>query len=291
MLLAVSANNAWSKTEVQAIVASYFTMLSLELSGTKFSKAEHWRALMERINRSKGSIEYKYQNISALLIDAGKPFIAGYVPYFNYERVLLPEVIAAYLGSNPSVLHLFSDVINAPVVPPAVQLSYENILDSLVEPPVSKNTQPSEAAASKAIMKQAPIDYLAREERNQQLGAAGEKFVLRYERARLLSIGLPDLAPDVEQVSETIGPAAGYDIRSFSNDGSPIFIEVKTTRFGKSTPFFISAGEVNFATKNAEQYRIYRLFSFANEPKLFTLAGSPESSCQLLPTQFRATVC
>ena len=61
------------------------------------------------------------------------------------------------------------------------------------------------------------INYLELEARNQQLGDAGEKLVMAYEKARLRTIGRIDLLDldSVEQVSETLGPNAGYDIRSF----------------------------------------------------------------------------
>ena len=53
------------------------------------------------------------------------------------------------------------------------------------------------------------INYLELEARNQQLGDAGEKLVIAYEKARLRTIGRIDLLESVEQVSETIGSNAG----------------------------------------------------------------------------------
>ena len=90
------------------------------------------------------------------------------------------------------------------------------------------------------------INYLELEARNQQLGDAGEKLVMAYEKARLRTIGRIDLLDSVEQVSETLGPNAGYDIRSFEQDGKERFIEVKTTKYGKLTPFFVTANELLF---------------------------------------------
>jgi hypothetical protein len=50
---------AWSRDEVDLIVADYFTMLRAELAGEPFSKAEHNRALQPLLSgRSKGSIEF-----------------------------------------------------------------------------------------------------------------------------------------------------------------------------------------------------------------------------------------
>jgi hypothetical protein len=68
--------NPWSNTEIQLIIADYFNMLSAELKGEAFSKAQHRRALMPLlINRSEGSVEFKHQNISAVLIELGQPYI------------------------------------------------------------------------------------------------------------------------------------------------------------------------------------------------------------------------
>ena len=58
-----------------------------------------------------------------------------------------------------------------------------------------------------------------------------EKFVLKFEKTRLESVKKFNLADRIEQVSETKGNWAGYDIRSFDDNGSDRFIEVKTTRY------------------------------------------------------------
>jgi hypothetical protein len=56
--------------EVSPIVADYFDMLRLDLAGQEFAKAERNRALQERLNgRNRISIEFKHQNISAVLLD------------------------------------------------------------------------------------------------------------------------------------------------------------------------------------------------------------------------------
>jgi len=71
----------WSESEVEAAVADYFDMLRSELTGQKYNKTAHRRALMEQLNnRSDGSVELKHQNISAVLIEMGIPYIDGYKP-------------------------------------------------------------------------------------------------------------------------------------------------------------------------------------------------------------------
>src|SRR6266480_7714123 len=83
----------WSRLEVEAAVAYYLDMLALELRGEPFNKAEHNRNLARVLNsRTRGSIERKHQNISAVLIELGYPYIDGYKPLSNYQR-LLYEVV------------------------------------------------------------------------------------------------------------------------------------------------------------------------------------------------------
>ena len=64
-------------------------MLSAELDNKKYSKSNHRRNLLPFLdNRSEGSIEFKHQNISAVLSNLGQPFIKGYLPRINYQRTL-----------------------------------------------------------------------------------------------------------------------------------------------------------------------------------------------------------
>ena len=66
----------WSENECQLIVADYFDMLRAELSGSDFNKTEHRRLLASQLSgRSSGSIEYKHQNISAIMIDLVNTYI------------------------------------------------------------------------------------------------------------------------------------------------------------------------------------------------------------------------
>ena len=97
----------WSHEEVEAIVADYFKMLDNELRGIHYNKTEHRRALSILLNtRSDGSIERKHQNISAVLIDQGFPYIAGYKPLRNYQQL---SMISSQTGSKtaPTLLILF----------------------------------------------------------------------------------------------------------------------------------------------------------------------------------------
>jgi hypothetical protein len=72
------AEHDWSRDEVEAIVADYFGMLGHELTGARVNKSEHnerLRAVLQR--RSKGSVEFKHANISAVLTEHGYPYTTG----------------------------------------------------------------------------------------------------------------------------------------------------------------------------------------------------------------------
>jgi hypothetical protein len=93
-------SEAWSDYENDMIVADYMHMLAEDLSGIGYNKAERNRALQALIGRGKGSIEYKHQNVSAVLMGMGETWIGGYKPAFNYQRSL-EDAVARWIARNP----------------------------------------------------------------------------------------------------------------------------------------------------------------------------------------------
>jgi hypothetical protein len=57
----------WQDDELDAIVADYFAMFKDHLSGHPYVKSAHSKALMARVGRTHRSVEFKHQNISAVL--------------------------------------------------------------------------------------------------------------------------------------------------------------------------------------------------------------------------------
>ena len=113
---------------------------------------------------------------------------------------------------------------------------------------------------------------------------------MRFERARLLKAHKDDLAARVDQVSVSAGDGEGFDIRSFETNGKDRLIEVKTTAYGKETPFFLSQNELRVSKVRATAYHLYRLFRFREDPRLYGLQGALDESCLLDPVQFSARV-
>jgi len=277
----------WSREEVEATVSDYFDMLALELRGESYNKAEHNRNLQRLLNnRSRGAVELKHANISAVLIELGYPYIDGYKPRGNYQRLLF-DVIEDRLSGNKAVqlhtaaTHAVEEVVEArPLV--------EDILKILVDPPRRDEDKPKLYDRVVAARKPVRRNYLEMESRNQALGLAGEKFILEFEEKRLWQAGRKDLAGRIQHVSDSQGDHLGFDVASFETDGRDKLIEVKTTRFGEQTPFFASKNEVAVSAEREGEYHLYRLFHFTKRPKLFILPGSLRNTCVLEPTQFSA---
>ena len=84
-------------------------------------------------------------------------------------------------------------------------------------------------------------------------------------------------------------------MESFELDGSTKFVEVKTTRDGAETPFFISSHEVEFAKRHSAQYALYRIYAFdmaQSRGRFYISRGSlMDDRCVALePVVFRARV-
>lgn len=273
----------WSQSEVKAIVDDYLSMLASELAGTPFNKTLHRRKLLASLDgRSEQSIEFKHANISAALLDAGLPYINGYKPRSNYQA-LLAEVLADRLHATPNLLEIAAADADVPMVVPEV----DDILAVLTERPRSRDA-PNFASEPRQLTLRTATNYIEREARNRSLGAAGETFIINYERARLIQAGKESLAARIEHTSKVRGDAEGYDILSFETHGAERFIEVKTTKYGSETPFFVSRNEVATSERLAIQYQVYRLFSFRQAPRLYTLPGAINSTCKMSAVSFCA---
>ncbi|WP_300626783.1 HNH endonuclease [Pseudomonas sp.] len=75
----------WSDAELAAAVEAYLKMLACEQSSQPFNKALENRLLREGpvAGRAKGSVEFRMQNISTVLVRMGRERIEGYKPAKN----------------------------------------------------------------------------------------------------------------------------------------------------------------------------------------------------------------
>jgi len=102
----------WQTEELDAIVAEYFAMLAADLAGQPYVKLRHSAALMAEIGRTHRSVEFKHQNISAVLDELGMPWIPGYKPKRNYQSAIF-DAIDRYLTKHPAIL----DPVPIPLTP------------------------------------------------------------------------------------------------------------------------------------------------------------------------------
>ncbi|HMR54500.1 MAG TPA: DUF3883 domain-containing protein [Amaricoccus sp.] len=272
------AGSDWSDDEVALIVADYFDMLTKELRGESFVKAQRNAALQELTGRSRGSIEFKHQNISAVLRELGLPWVQGYKPMANYQAKLV--------GAVENSLSTTPDILNASRAQEPSGFSEDPVLYVEAPPVMSTHQSHCPPLLERLVRK---FDPAARDTRNRRLGRQGEECVFRSERARLSQEGRSDLAKRVRWVSEEDGDGAGYDILSFSLAGTQRLLEVKTTPGHQTTPFYVSANEWDVSIERPEAFRIVRLYDFLRQPKAFQIAPPLEDSVLLRPVQFRAS--
>jgi hypothetical protein len=278
----------WSDVENEAIVAVYFEMLVLERRGEPYEKLERNQALAQRLDgRSLKAIEYKHANITAALHSLDWPGIDGYKPRHNYQASLR-DAVADRMLRDGALRALLELEVAAPLDPKLISGTM------LAEESAPRAEQPGMYVGEPArASKQRPrigIDYLAREARNASLGLAGELLVVAHEKARLLKAGLDALAEKVEHVSLTEGDGVGFDIRSFGIDRRDRLIEVKTTAYGRDTPFYVSRNEVATSSELADSYHLYRVFHARAAPRFYTVPGALSHSFRLVPELFSARV-
>jgi uncharacterized protein DUF3883 len=266
----------WSDEELDSIIADYFSMLNAELSRRPYVKAKHSAALMERIGRTHRSVEFKHQNISAVLEELGLPWIPGYKPKRNYQGAII-DAIDRYLSTHgdigyqqggPSILYLEEQ--------PSV----------FTDPPALASEKERPWQLERLVKKFDPVE---RDFRNRALGRAGEEFVIDIERKKLAKSERLDLAKKVRWVAAEDGDGAGYDIASFDPAGNELLIEVKTTNGAAKTPFFLTRNEYETGKARAESWRLYRVHLFSQTPRIFTLAPPLESVLHLYTVAWRAS--
>lgn len=281
----------WTETELEKIVADHFEMLNHDIAGKNYNKAEHNRALQSLIGRSRGAIEFKHRNISAVLKLLGQPVVVGYLPAWNFQTVLV-DAVRCWLDEHHdwltpprwrttnSVAEVGTSIGKSALLPDAPLLWFGPPPSQLNEPPPIDPKMIADLGHR--------YDIAARDARNRALGKAGEELVLHHERAGLLAAGRDDLAKKLRWTAQEDGDGFGYDIASFTPAGEARLIEVKTTNGWERTPFHISRNECQVAEDHRDVWHLVRLYNFAREPRAFALRPPLEAHLNLAPTSFLA---
>ncbi len=269
----------WTDQENDLIVADYFAMLQEEIAGRTYNKTERNRKLQQQIDRNKGSIEFKHQNISTILQGLGEIWIKGYKPKENIQKSLV-DAVARWLADNPDWLEREPELSD--------EWDETSLIPFITPPTLSNQPPPKELERMQHLVRK--LNWAERDERNRKLGRAGEKRALAHERERLKRAGRDDLAQQIRWVSEEDGDGAGYDIASFSPEGESRLIEVKTTNGWERTPFHITGNELRVANERKNEWCLMRIWSFSREPKAFELRPPLERHVSLTPTSFLASI-
>lgn len=274
-------SDAWSNKEVNLIVADYFSMLTTELSNKKYSKTEHRRNIFPLLNnRSKGSIEFKHQNISAVLINLGQPYIKGYLPRYNYQS-LLEETVLDYLIQNINIEQQFNQFATKEIITKEDKYNFNELI---VEPPKTSVFKESSVGYKRNPIK---VNYLEREQKNRKLGQIGEELVIQFEKWNLINLGKEKLADKIEWISMEQGDGVGFDILSRNPNGTDKYIEVKSTKLSKETPFFFTRNELQFSKNHSKDFHLYRVFNLEEQAKMFIKKGELNLICHSIPMTYK----
>jgi hypothetical protein len=93
----------WADFEFRVAIREYLPLLEAELDGLPAEKAAAWRRVMAGAPaRSKGSVEYRFQNISHVLAGLGYPWVRGYPPASNTGHDL-PPIVVDELARRPEL--------------------------------------------------------------------------------------------------------------------------------------------------------------------------------------------
>lgn len=136
------------------------------------------------------------------------------------------------------------------------------------------------------------IDFEGELSRKSELGRKGEEAVVKYEKDFLIAHGRSDLAKNVHRTSEINGNAERFDVLSYEVDGTPKYIEVKTTKGSATNKFHISESEVNFSHQYGDRYYLYRVYNLNPKNMLaeFIIKPGPINRDNLTPTNYTCKI-
>lgn len=164
-----------------------------------------------------------------------------------------------------------------------------NPLNKLFLADIPRHT-PRKGAPTRTYQGTKKPDYSDIDAKNKRVGDLGEALVIEHEKDALILSGHPELVTQIRHTSSIQGDSAGYDIESVTPDGKIKYIEVKATRGGSQTPFYMSSNEMEFSRTHSAEYYLYRVYDLNPDSrcgKLFIVNGDVQDSFSPTPIQYR----
>lgn len=133
------------------------------------------------------------------------------------------------------------------------------------------------------------VNFIQNNIENKRIGDLGELWVLKYEIEKLKESGQDKLINKVRHTAKDDGDGTGYDIQSFNRKGQKIYIEVKTTKGGKNSMFYITRTELERSKIEKENFYLYRLYNYNEENEtadILIIKGDLTNLCEF-PTAYK----
>lgn len=147
-------------------------------------------------------------------------------------------------------LHIAKLVIIADFFDVSIQTIVKNDFLSARYEPQANSSERNKKASRKHKKIQAKMDAA---------GERGEELVVSMEKERLMGTGFEHLVTGDYALDES----SGFDIFSFTEAGTPLYLEVKSS-IGNEQQFFISTNELEFIQFCAEHKLPYQLIRIRN---------------------------
>lgn len=133
------------------------------------------------------------------------------------------------------------------------------------------------------------VNFIQNGIENKRLGDLGELWVMKYEIEKLKNANKHNLINQIKHTSKDEGDGTGFDIQSFDREANKIFIEVKTTKGGQNSTFFVTRNELERSKIEKDNYYLYRLYNYneqADTADLLIIKGDLTNICEF-PTTYK----
>ncbi|HEU4576437.1 MAG TPA: DUF3883 domain-containing protein [Chitinophagaceae bacterium] len=133
------------------------------------------------------------------------------------------------------------------------------------------------------------VNFIQNNIDNKRIGDLGELWALKYEIEKLRESGQYNLIDKIKHTAKDEGDGTGYDIQSFDGNGQKIYIEVKTTKSGKNSTFYITRTELERSKIEKENFYLYRLYNYNEDndtADILIIKGDLTTLCEF-PTTYK----